>query len=151
MVLIQISSTLWLWNSPCEWKEFVFTFYILKVYFRVSKKNCFVLFCFFFNAYDNFGKHPCWVLAGCLLLSCIKFIPFVKAALNSDRLASKLALWTLVTNMGTSTFPAVCAELVWAAPSGTHQPCFQTSCWSATFQDAWGPHGCSTAGQLRSK
>lgn len=35
---------------------------------------------------------PSESLAGCLLLSCIKFIPFMKAVLNSDRLASKLAL-----------------------------------------------------------
>lgn len=35
---------------------------------------------------------PAESLAGCLLLSCIKFIPFMKAVLNSDRLASKLAL-----------------------------------------------------------
>lgn len=56
----------------------VFVFCIFQTVLHVNNKNLFYFY-FFPQALDHFGKHPFWVLVGCLLLSCIKFMPFVKA------------------------------------------------------------------------
>lgn len=72
----------------------------------------FLTFFFFSNALDHFGKHPCWVPCRLPTPLMYKVHAVCTGSLNSDRLASKLALRTPVTDKGTSTLPAVCAERV---------------------------------------
>lgn len=52
----------------------------------------FFIFIFFSNALDHFGKHPCWVPCRLPTPLVYKVHTFCKGSLNSDRLASKLAL-----------------------------------------------------------
>lgn len=69
----------------------VFIFSIFQTVLHVSNKNLFYFY-FFPVALDHFGKHPCWVPCRLPTPLMYKVHAVCEGSLNSDRLASKLAL-----------------------------------------------------------